>query len=213
MVTISLYFRSLDISMRTQNLRSHLIFCVLNSFLQLTNILLREDMEPKLSDFGLAKTLQMEETKVFTDVGGTIGYMDPEYITHSKLTCASDIYSFGVVVLQLLKFLMLLIWSRFLSQGQRCIAPRPLPGGRARAAAPVTGCAAGLSLSSNAFDSGGLLGELLHLPLCNPPSSRRARNARKEGAPLPCPGEVNTWPSDRSGGRIDKKNACFTLGN
>uniref|UniRef100_A0A453T2A7 Protein kinase domain-containing protein n=1 Tax=Aegilops tauschii subsp. strangulata TaxID=200361 RepID=A0A453T2A7_AEGTS len=202
MVTISLYFRSLDISMRTQNLRSHLIFCVLNSFLQLTNILLREDMEPKLSDFGLAKTLQMEETKVFTDVGGTIGYMDPEYITHSKLTCASDIYSFGVVVLQLLsgrkvieldivprdsltkkvnsgiyfsesypcyteqelgksiselfsphcylKFLMLLIWSRFLSQGQRCIAPRPLPGGRARAAAPVTGCAAGLSLSSNA---------------------------------------------------------------
>uniref|UniRef100_A0A8I6YB70 Protein kinase domain-containing protein n=2 Tax=Hordeum vulgare subsp. vulgare TaxID=112509 RepID=A0A8I6YB70_HORVV len=59
-------------------------------------------MEPKLSDFGLAKMLQMEETKVFTDVRGTIGYMDPEYITHSKLTCASDIYSFGVVVLQLL---------------------------------------------------------------------------------------------------------------
>ncbi|KAM3212077.1 hypothetical protein ACQJBY_065267 [Aegilops geniculata] len=102
MVTISLYFLSLDISMRTQNLRSHLIFCVLNSFLQLTNNLLTENMEPKLSDFGLAKTLQMEETKVFTDVGGTIGYMDPEYITHSKLTCASDIYSFGMVVLQLL---------------------------------------------------------------------------------------------------------------
>ena len=59
-------------------------------------------MEPKLSDFGLAKMLQMEETKVFTDVRGTIGYMDPEYITHSKLTCASDIYSFGVVMLQLL---------------------------------------------------------------------------------------------------------------
>ena len=57
---------------------------------------------PKLSDFGLAKMLEMEETKVFTDVRGTIGYMDPEYITHSKLTCASDIYSFGVVALQLL---------------------------------------------------------------------------------------------------------------
>uniref|UniRef100_A0A453BBJ7 Protein kinase domain-containing protein n=1 Tax=Aegilops tauschii subsp. strangulata TaxID=200361 RepID=A0A453BBJ7_AEGTS len=91
--------------MRTQNLRSHLIFCVLNSFLQLTNILLTEDMEPKLSDFGLAKTLQMEETKVFTDVGGTIGYMDPEYInTLQAYLRASDIYSFGVVVLQLLKF-------------------------------------------------------------------------------------------------------------
>ena len=70
--------------------------------MQLTNILLTESMEPKLSDFGLAKMLQMEETKVFTDVRGTIGYMDPEYITHSKLTCASDIYSFGVVALQLL---------------------------------------------------------------------------------------------------------------
>lgn len=57
---------------------------------------------PKLSDFGLAKMLEMEETKVFTDVRGTIGYMDPEYITHSKLTCSSDIYSFGVVALQLL---------------------------------------------------------------------------------------------------------------
>ncbi|XP_044331579.1 uncharacterized protein [Triticum aestivum] len=69
----------------------------------LTNILLTEDMEPKLSDFGLAKTLQMEETKVFTDVGGTIGYMDPEYInTLQAYLRASDIYSFGVVVLQLL---------------------------------------------------------------------------------------------------------------
>jgi len=72
------------------------------SLLQLTNILLTEDKVPKLADFGLAKMLEMEETKVFTDVRGTIGYMDPEYITHSKLTCASDIYSFGVVALQLL---------------------------------------------------------------------------------------------------------------
>lgn len=59
--------------------------------LQLTNILLTENNVPRLADFGLAKMLQMEETKVFTDVRGTIGYMDPEYITHSKLTCASDV--------------------------------------------------------------------------------------------------------------------------
>ena len=75
---------------------------LLLELLQLTNILLTENQVPKLADFGLAKMLEMEETKVFTDVRGTIGYMDPEYITHSKLTCASDIYSFGVVVLQLL---------------------------------------------------------------------------------------------------------------
>lgn len=59
-------------------------------------------MEPKLSDFGLAKMLGIEETKVFTDVRGTIGYMDPEYMSNAKLTCASDIYSFGIVALQLL---------------------------------------------------------------------------------------------------------------
>ncbi|KAI3470396.1 hypothetical protein Pfo_027059 [Paulownia fortunei] len=59
-------------------------------------------MEPKLSDFGLSKLLGMEESKVFTDVRGTIGYMDPEYMSNAKLTCASDIYSFGIVTLQLL---------------------------------------------------------------------------------------------------------------
>lgn len=61
-----------------------------------------EELEPKLSDFGLAKMLGMEESKVFTDVRGTIGYMDPEYMSNAKLTCASDIYSFGIVALQLL---------------------------------------------------------------------------------------------------------------
>ena len=44
----------------------------------------------------------MEESKVFTDVRGTIGYMDPEYLTNAKLTCASDVYSLGIVALQLL---------------------------------------------------------------------------------------------------------------
>ncbi|MQL81234.1 hypothetical protein Taro_013701 [Colocasia esculenta] len=70
--------------------------------MQLTNILLTEDMEPKLSDFGLAKMIGFDETKVFSEVRGTIGYMDPEYMTNAQLTCASDIYSFGIVILQLL---------------------------------------------------------------------------------------------------------------
>lgn len=70
--------------------------------IKLTNILLTESMEPKLSDFGLARVLGMEESKVFTDVRGTIGYMDPEYMSNAKLTCASDIYSFGIVALQVL---------------------------------------------------------------------------------------------------------------
>lgn len=59
-------------------------------------------MEPKLSDFEIARLLKIEESKVFTYVRGTIGYMDPEYMTNAKLTCASDVYSFGIVALQLL---------------------------------------------------------------------------------------------------------------
>ncbi|XP_012834473.1 PREDICTED: somatic embryogenesis receptor kinase 5-like [Erythranthe guttata] len=59
-------------------------------------------MDPKLSDFGLMRMLGMEESKVYTDVRGTIGYMDPEYMSNAKLTSASDIYSFGIVILQLL---------------------------------------------------------------------------------------------------------------
>ncbi|WCJ18816.1 Protein kinase superfamily protein [Euphorbia peplus] len=76
--------------------------CIVHRDIKLTNILLTENLDPKLSDFGLAKMLGMEESKVFTDVRGTIGYMDPEYMTNAKLTCASDIYSFGIVMLQLL---------------------------------------------------------------------------------------------------------------
>ncbi|KAK4724280.1 hypothetical protein R3W88_027059 [Solanum pinnatisectum] len=68
----------------------------------LTNILLTEDLEAKLSDFGLAKMLGLAESKVFTDVRGTIGYTDPEYMSNAKLTCASDVYSFGIVALQVL---------------------------------------------------------------------------------------------------------------
>ena len=61
-----------------------------------------EDLDAKLSDFGLARMMNIEESKVFTDVRGTIGYMDPEYVSNAKLTCASDIYSFGIVALQIL---------------------------------------------------------------------------------------------------------------
>ncbi|KAI3996717.1 hypothetical protein MKX01_041017 [Papaver californicum] len=59
-------------------------------------------MDPKLSDFGLARMLGMEESEVLTDVRGTLGYMDSEYMSNAKLTSASDVYSFGIVILQIL---------------------------------------------------------------------------------------------------------------
>ncbi|KAE8687322.1 putative Serine-threonine protein kinase, plant-type [Hibiscus syriacus] len=91
-----------DCALGLRYLHSYIDGCIVHRDIKLTNILLTEDLDPKLSDFGLAKMLGMEESKVFTDVRGTIGYMDPEYMTNAKLTCASDIYSFGIVALQIL---------------------------------------------------------------------------------------------------------------
>ncbi|KAJ8753100.1 hypothetical protein K2173_017635 [Erythroxylum novogranatense] len=68
-----------------------------------SNILLDADFNAKLSDFGLAKEGPMgDQTHVSTRVMGTYGYAAPEYVMTGHLTARSDIYGFGVVLLELL---------------------------------------------------------------------------------------------------------------
>ncbi|KAG9137163.1 hypothetical protein Leryth_011986 [Lithospermum erythrorhizon] len=68
-----------------------------------SNILIGDDFNSKLSDFGLAKLGPTgEKTHVSTRVMGTYGYCAPEYALTGKLTTKSDIYSFGVVFLEII---------------------------------------------------------------------------------------------------------------
>ncbi|XP_074267806.1 putative serine/threonine-protein kinase PBL7 [Silene latifolia] len=71
--------------------------------LKCSNILLGEEYHPKLSDFGLAKVGPVgDKTHVSTRVMGTYGYCAPDYAMTGQLTFKSDIYSFGVVLLEII---------------------------------------------------------------------------------------------------------------
>ncbi|WJZ96600.1 hypothetical protein VitviT2T_015270 [Vitis vinifera] len=66
-----------------------------------TNVLLDENLNAKISDFGLAKLNEGENTHISTRIAGTIGYMAPEYALWGYLTDKADVYSFGVVTLEI----------------------------------------------------------------------------------------------------------------
>ncbi|KAF6173329.1 hypothetical protein GIB67_027024 [Kingdonia uniflora] len=66
-----------------------------------SNVLLGKDLNAKISDFGLARLDEEENTHISTRIAGTIGYMAPEYAMRGYLTDKADVYSFGVVALEI----------------------------------------------------------------------------------------------------------------
>uniref|UniRef100_A0A7N2MZB8 Protein kinase domain-containing protein n=1 Tax=Quercus lobata TaxID=97700 RepID=A0A7N2MZB8_QUELO len=76
-------------------------YCVLHRDIKSSNIMLDSNFNAKLGDFGLARLVDHDKGSRTTRSAGTLGYIDPNYMTTGKASKISDVYSFGVVALEI----------------------------------------------------------------------------------------------------------------
>ncbi|CAN6162993.1 unnamed protein product [Urochloa humidicola] len=75
--------------------------CIIHCDIKPENILLDAGLIPKVADFGMAKLMGRDFSRVLTTVRGTVGYLAPEWIAGVPVTAKADVYSYGMVLLEI----------------------------------------------------------------------------------------------------------------